>query len=221
MKLSRVFAINLLFIAGVFALSIWAWGQLPPNAQIPTRFNFDGTPVAYMGKVSGLFLLPAITLAFAITELILPKIEPNQNNIRRSSKAYNIFSVALVIFFAIVHITIVLSALEKTIDTSNVISVALGGFLIIIGNYFGKIRRNYSFGFRTPWTLSSDLAWHKTHRWTGLLTVVHGFAFIVAGLSASSTLLIFTLISFLMVSVVILPVYSYLLWKSDTNRSAE
>ena len=115
MKPSRIFVINLLFIVAMFALSIWAWTQLPAEAQIPTRFDFDGTPIAYMSKPEGLFLSPIIALAIAIAELILPKVEPNQNNIRRSSKAYNVFSVAIIIFFGIVHAVIVLSALEKTI----------------------------------------------------------------------------------------------------------
>ena len=148
MKLSRIFIINLLFIAAMFGLSTWAWVQLPPNAQIPTRFDFDGTPIAYMGKIGGLLLSPLIALTLAITDLILPKIEPNRDNMRRSAKAYNVFSVAIIIFFGIVHAVIVLSALEKTVNTTNVISIALGGFMIVIGNYFSKIRRNYSFGFR-------------------------------------------------------------------------
>ena len=221
MKLNRILLVNLLFITAMFAISIWTWQQLPPDAQIPTRFDFDGTPTTYMGKMAGLLLSPTIALAIAITDLILPKIEPNQDNIRRSSKAYNVFSIAIIIFFAIVHATIVLSALDKAIDTTNIISIALGGFMVIIGNYFSKIRRNYSFGFRTPWTLSSDLAWHKTHRWAGWLTVIHGLAFIVVGLFSSTTFLVVTLISFSVVSIIVLPIYSYLLWKSDSNRSME
>ena len=222
MKLSRIFVINLLFVVGMLALSIWAWRELPPNVRIPTRFDFDGKPIAYMGKVGGLFLLPLLTLSIPLTDLIiLPKTEPNQNNIKRSKRAYTAISIATVVFMAIVHVTIVLAAVEQTINTSNVIAIALGILMMIIGNYLTKIRRNYSFGFRTRWTLSSDLAWHKTHRWASWLTVIHGVAFIVASLSNSTTLIKLSLISFAVVSIIVLPVYSYWLWKSDSNRLTE
>ena len=94
-------------------------------------------------------------------------------------------------------------------------------FLFMQKVYLSKIRRNHSFGFRTPWTVSSDLAWHKTHRWAAWLTVVHGLMFIVAGWQSNTNLLIFTTISFLVVTIAILPVYSYFLWKSDPNRTAK
>ncbi|MEL6439006.1 MAG: SdpI family protein [Cyanobacteria bacterium J06621_8] len=163
MKLSRVFTINLLIVMEMFALSFWAWGQLPTDAQIATRFAFDGSPVGYMGKTEGLLLEPLIALVFTLICPILPKIEPT--NLKRSKPAYAIFSLALVIFLSIVQGAIVFGALGKTTDTLKIIVFALGGFLIIFGNYLSKIRRNHFFGVRTPWTLSSDLAWHKTHRW--------------------------------------------------------
>ena len=221
MKLNRVFIINLLLIVGIFALSIWAWVQLPPDAQVPTRFDFDGTPTAYMGKLGGLLFLPAMALAFAITELISPKIEPNRDNMRRSSKAHNVFSVAPIVFFGIIHLTIVLSALDKSINTTNIVTTALGLFMVITGNYLSKIRRNHSFGFRTPWTISSELAWHKTHRLASWLTVIHGFTLIVTGLISSAILPIIILISFVALDIIVLPIYSYYLWKSDPKRLSD
>ena len=221
MKLSRIFIVNLLLIAGMLTLSVWAWEQLPANAQIPTRFDFDGTPIAYMNKSIGLLLMPLVTSIVALNDLISPRIEPNQNNIQRSKKAYDIVSLTGVIFCAVVHLTIILSALGKAIDTTDIITVAMGVLTVVSGNYLSKIRHNYSFGFRTRWTLASNLAWHKTHRWASWLTVAHGLAFIVAGLSSSTAFLIITLISFATASLIILPIYSYLLWKSDSNHSTE
>ncbi|MDJ0590085.1 MAG: SdpI family protein [Pleurocapsa sp. MO_226.B13] len=221
MRLRRIFTLNLLFVAGMLALSIWAWVQLPADARIATRFDFDGSPIAYMNKLGGLLLLPLMTFSIALVDLILPRIEPNRDNLKRSGKAYAVFSAGIVIFFSIVHVAIVLSALEQAVDIPTIITLTLGGFLIVTGNYLSKIRRNYSFGLRTPWTLSSDLAWNKTHRWAGWFTVVHGVALMVTSVRSHTILPVIVLISFVIVSIVILPVYSYLLWKSDSNRIAE
>ena len=43
----------------------------------------------------------------------------------------------------------------------------------------GQIRSNFMMGIRTPWTLSSDLAWEKTHRLGGWLFMVAGALMIV------------------------------------------
>ncbi|GAB4543096.1 MAG: SdpI family protein [Pleurocapsa sp.] len=221
MKLKRIFIVNLLLIAVMLGFSAWAWIQLPPDAQIPTRFDFDGAPIAYMSKVGGLLLLPLVAMAIAVINLVLPATEPNRENIKRSQKAYGATAISGMLFLTLVHVLITLSALNKSIDTSDIIALALGIFFIVIGNYLSKIRRNYTFGFRTPWTLSSSLAWHKTHRWAGWLTVMHGLLLIIAGWQSNVSLLVFFLVSFAVVSIIILPVYSYFLWKSDPNRISE
>lgn len=71
----------------------------------------------------------------------------------------------------------------------------------------------------TIWTLSSDLAWHKTHRLGGWLMILHGLAFLIAGLLSNTTLIVYLVISLLIVSLIILPVYSYCIWRSDSDRS--
>ena len=220
MKLNRVFVINLMLVVGMLALSIWTWWQLPPDAKVATHFNFDGTPSSYMDKTWGLFILPAIALILVVTNRIIPNIEPNQNNIKRSQKAYTIFSLALIIFLSVVHGAMLLFALGKTVDMPMIVILAVGILTIVLGNYLSKIRRNYSFGVRTPWTLSSDLAWHKTHRLASWLTVLHGIGLLVSGLRSHTILPIIVLISFAVTSVVILPIYSYICWRSDDRRLA-
>ena len=202
----------------MLALSIWVWGQLPPNVQIPTRFNFDGSPTAYMGK-EVLLLSPLIVLLVAVTDLILPRTEPNQRNLRRSSKAYTAVSVAIAAVFSSVHVVIILSALGKPVNVAAATNLTIGLFLIIVGNYLSKIRPNHSFGVRTRWTISSDLAWQKTHRLGGWLLVLNGFTFLIAGLSSNVTLLICSIVSLLIISLLVLPIYSYLIWRDDPNRS--
>ena len=53
---------------------------------------------------------------------------------------------------------------------------------VVIGNYLPKVRPNYMMGIRTPWTLTSDLAWDRTHRLGGRLFVLEGIVFILLGL---------------------------------------
>jgi uncharacterized membrane protein len=69
------------------------------------------------------------------------------------------------------------------LDISRVVAVGLGGLLAVIGNVLGKVRYNYVFGFRTPWTLSNEQVWDRTHRFTGWTMSIAGLLLVVAGLA--------------------------------------
>ena len=47
-------------------------------------------------------------------------------------------------------------------------------FFVFIGNVFGKLRKNFFMGIRTPWTLADDEVWLRTHRVGGKLFVLAG-----------------------------------------------
>ena len=92
---------------------------------------------------------------------------------------------------------------------------------IVIGNYLPKVRPNYMVGIRTPWTLTSDLSWDRTHRIGGRLFVLEGVVFIILGLvrPASGTL-IGVLVGGIVLMLVVLFGYSYRVWKTDPARRA-
>ena len=89
---------------------------------------------------------------------------------------------------------------------------------MIIGNVLGKVRSNFVFGVRTPWTLSSDLAWNKTHRLVGRLFVLLGLAMIVVGLVGGTTAFFVLLLGGIGVVLFVAFAYSYRVWKSDPDR---
>jgi uncharacterized membrane protein len=43
----------------------------------------------------------------------------------------------------------------------------VGLLFIVLGNLMPRFRSNFFFGIRTPWTLSSEQMWMKTHRLGG------------------------------------------------------
>jgi uncharacterized membrane protein len=87
----------------------------------------------------------------------------------------------------------------------------------MLSNIMGKIRPNWFVGIRTPWSLSSKLAWTKTHR-------VGGWLFIVLGLGIAATAFIKSewAVSVVLITAIggslALVVYSYFVWRNDPNR---
>lgn len=216
MKLKLV-AINLLIVAAMLALSAWAWHQLPESSRIPVHFGLDGTPDRYGGKFEGLLLTPIITAATTGLLALLPRIEPRRQNLMRSSKAYSIAWIALTLFLGSIHLTIVASALGSSFNFTTIGIVLTGSLLIIVGNYVSKTRSNFFFGIRTPWTLSSELSWQKTQRLGGWLLILHGIALMISGL-VTNTIFFGVIVSLVVVSLLVLPLYSYLVWRGDREQ---
>jgi uncharacterized membrane protein len=125
--------------------------------------------------------------------------------------------ISVLLFIAGLHLVAVLNAVGRPVNMGTAISPLLGVMFIVIGNFMGKIRRNYMFGVRTPWTLASDRAWNKTHRLGGKLFVASGALILVSGLLASGEIAFYVMFGSLMVTVAVLLVYSYLVWKNDPD----
>jgi len=83
--------------------------------------------------------------------------------------------------------------------------------LMFVGNYMGKIRKNFFIGIRTPWTLASDEVWAKTHRLGGWCMVAAGLA-MAAGAFAD---VVTDWIVLIVVGIVLIPVvYSYFAYRA-------
>ena len=67
-----------------------------------------------------------------------------------------------------------LSELEFKLPVGGLISAGIGLIFIFIGNYMPRIRPNYTFGIRLPWTLANETVWYKTHRVGGALLMAAG-----------------------------------------------
>ncbi len=105
------------------------------------------------------------------------------------------------------------------LDITTIAIVGTGLLFIVMGNYLPKVRPNYMVGIRTPWTLTSDLAWDRTHRVGGRLVMLEGIAFILVGLvHPPRPAFIATLIGAIVLLLVFVFAYSYRVWKTDPAK---
>jgi uncharacterized membrane protein len=206
-------------VGALLAVSAWAWLQLPADAQVPIHWGPDGQVNGYASKTVGLFLLPLVTLGVAALMWVIPVIEPRRANFEKSGKAYAAIWVAVVLMLAAVDVVAVAAAMGADLDMTLIVFVATGALFIVIGNYLPKVRSNYLMGIRTPWTLTSDLSWTKTHRVGGRLFVMEGIVFILIGLiRPAPEALVVVLIGGIVAMLVFVFAYSYRVWKTDPAK---
>lgn len=207
-----------LVVLGMLAVSAWAWPQIPDGAQLPIHWGIDGQPNGFAPKWQGLLMLPALTAGIALVLAFAPRVDPRAGNIQRSATAYWAIAVAALVLMVVVHVAAVLAATGRAVNIGMIVSLAVGGLFVVVGNFLGKTRSSWIFGIRTPWTLSSELAWTKTHRLGGYLFVVLGLAVIVAALLAPAAATAYLLLGGVVILIPILFVYSYFAWRDDPDR---
>jgi len=166
--------LSLLLIAFSFAFAAVMYPSLPE--LIPTHWNAAGDPDNYSPKPWGAFLLPAVAwLVFVVMKLI-PVISPKGFRTDQFMEVVRLFQVVFVAFMAVVTVMTLLYAAGYDIDMPRFMSAALGVLFVILGNYLGKVRKNFFIGVRTPWTLASSEVWARTHRLAGWLFTLAGIA---------------------------------------------
>jgi uncharacterized membrane protein len=83
-----------------------------------------------------------------------------------------------------------------------------------------RMRPNWFMGIRTPWTLSDDTVWRKTHRVGGYLFTAAGVIMVLAALLKLPGL-VFIVIGVAGVSALVPIGYSYLLWRQAQERATD
>jgi uncharacterized membrane protein len=211
----RTEATSLLLIVTMFVLAIVSWPIAPD--RMPTHWNGAGDIDRLGGRAEGLFVIPLVALAIYALMLFLPRIDPRRAHYDAFAGPYLLLRTAVLGLLFITYIAVHLSIRGKAVNITTLTTVAGGVFFIVIGNYLPKIQSNWFVGFRTPWTLTSEHSWHKTHRLAGRLFVISGLAIVATGLlwPAALTTVFMTTVA---VAALVSAIYSYFAWRDDPAR---
>jgi uncharacterized membrane protein len=204
--------VSLFLIAAMFILAAAVWNTMPDS--IPVHFGFNGQADRYGGKFEGLLSMPLTASGLYLLFLFLPRIDPKGERYQRFAGSYTIIRTAVIALLAAIQVVIILQSKGVAVDVSTVVTLAMGLLFVVLGNYMGKIRPNWFVGIRTPWTLSSEESWNKTHRLGGKIFVVLGLLMAAASLFQKPWVLLVG-VGLLLACTVILAVYSYTIWKAD------
>ena len=93
----------------------------------------------------------------------------------------------------------------------------MGVLFIAVGFMLRKAKRNFFIGIRTPWTLSSDSVWDKTHQLGAILFMASGALAIIGGFFGGMTAF-WMIFAPLIGSSLFLVIYSYFLYRQETKE---
>lgn len=216
MKYKSALITNILLILIMFALSIWAWEQLPADSKIPVHFGLTGSPDGYAAKLPGLLFFPLLAVVTALVNAGLPQVALRKHSLENSEKTFSIVSVAITAFCGGLHLIAIATAYGTEIDFTTTVGVLAGIFLIAIGISIGQLRRKSYLDVHMPWTVKSELAWYRIYPLGAGLLVLDGIVFIIAGLQSNTQLLSYSCIGVFVICLLILPLYSYFIRKDNS-----
>ena len=187
----RANPVALVTIIASAAVSAFAWAHLPES--VPVHFGLDGQPDRFGPKaelvLGGPLFLLLIWGIFAALLAIDPKVRQQERELKtepdpdaarvglaasRSGREAIVVCALLLIF--VVHAGLLAHGAGLLSHPARMLALALGGFLLLGGNFMGRVRPNWFIGIRTPWTLADDVVWQKTHRIAARTMVAAGVA---------------------------------------------
>ena len=205
----------LALVAAAFLMSAVAYPRLPE--RMPVHWGLDGTADRYGSRLEGAFLLPVVMLAMWGLMRGLPRIDPRRANYAKFADTYDLMITSVLALFALMHAAVIGIALGWPVSIGRLAPALIGLLFVMIGNALPRARPNWWFGIRTPWTLSSDRVWMRTHRVGGYLMLIAGLFWLVAAALPSPWTYGLALAALITSSLGSL-VYSYFAWKQETAQ---
>ncbi|MBI5884551.1 SdpI family protein [archaeon] len=163
--------------------------------------------------------MPLISIGLLALFKAIPRIDPLRKNIEKFRNYFDWFNALILLFLLYIHLLVIAWNLGYKFDFIALMAPALGALFYFTGVMLKHAKRNWFIGLRTPWTLSSDKVWDKTHAKAGKLFKLAGIIALFGAVFKEYALYL------LLVPVIAfsayLMIYSWLEFKKATvNRKA-
>jgi len=209
MKLIRPAIVLVLVLTAVITLAAY---PLMPGI-VASHWNAAGEVNGTMPKFWGLIIIPLLMYGFSALFAVLPRIDPLRNNYRKFQDYYEGFILVFAAFLSFIQLQIILWGLGTQVSPNLTLPIMIGILFIYIGFLLEHAEPNWFVGIRTPWTLSSDSVWKKTHQKGATLFKLAGVVSMV-GILAGIYAWLFILVPAIAIAVYTV-VYSYVEFRRE------
>lgn len=208
-KETKIIALAIIILS--FIIGFYFYPTMP--CRMASHWNIKGEVDGYMSRFWGLFLMPIISVFLVLLFVLIPKIDPMKANIEKIKKHYENFIVLLLLFLFYLYILTIFWNIGLRFAMVRFLVPAFATLFYYCGVLIEKAKRNWFIGIRTPWTMSSEAVWNKTHRIGGRLFKLVAI-FSLLGLYFQDCAFFFMLFPLLSV-VIYTTIYSYFEYRKE------
>ena len=180
-------------VGAQLAASALSYGRLPD--RFPIHFDIHGTADGFASRPLGAFLMPLVSLGIWAFVRTFPRRLEGEARARALASPLAETALLVSALMAGLHFVMLDVALSGDTKAGRGLAFVLAAFSLALGLLMPKLRRNGIAGIRTPYTLSSDETWQKTHRIGGMFFVAAGIVGLVGAAAGSVSLVISALVT--------------------------
>lgn len=209
MRKSEIIIFGIILLS--FAIGIYYYPQMPE--KLASHWNAQGQVDGYTSKFWGLFLMPIISVGMLLLFILIPRIDPLKSNIQQFRKYFDGFVVLIMVFLFYLYLLTIFWNSGYTFNMITFLSPAFAILFYYSGILIENAKRNWFIGIRTPWTMSSNKVWDKTHKIGGKLFKIAGVVTLLAIFFETYAIYIIV-VPLIMVSIYTV-VYSYFEYQKE------
>ncbi len=203
-----------------FIVAVYGYIVLPDI--VPIHWGANGQPDGFGPKWVATFLYPLMSIGIYVLIRGLMAASPSlggRDMTAANLKLAKLILAGILLFMLVVQLTTTAASMGIGFNISLVSTLATSVLFIFLGNYLGKVQRNFWIGIRTPWTITNAVVWERTHRLGGWLFVAVGLIGIVC--SFIPLLRVWGIVVPVIAVSLFLCIYSYVCYRQQTNADHE
>jgi uncharacterized membrane protein len=194
-----------------FAASVYFYMHFPAN--VPIHWSYTGEVDGWGSAGFAAFFMPVLNVILYLLLTFIPMVDPKKENIAEFGEVYGLFKTAVIFVMTAIFFMVGYSGLGYHVPVGVYVPLLVGLLFLLIGYVLKRAKQNWTIGIRTPWTLSSEAVWNKTHRMASKYFIIAGIIIALEGLMPV-WLRIPAFVAAL-VLVIVPVVYSYFLFKKE------
>ena len=200
-------------VVAALVASAAVYGRLPE--RVPTHWNAAGDADGYGPRLFGVLIGPVMLAFVALLAPQLPRIDPRGASYAKFQPTFRLVVNTVLTLLLALHGVMLAAMLGARPPMARLGTFSLGVLIAVVGNSLPRVRPNWMFGIRTPWTLASDRVWERTHRVGGYLLLGAGLVMMVAALTLPSPAAARVTGGALTISVASAVLFSYVAWRRE------
>ncbi len=209
--------LRIALLAGLAAAVVAGFVLVPPGAMLPVHWGISGAADAYWPKELAL-LMPVVMAALVWgLFLVLPRLA-KAAELDAGRHPLGVVLTSLTALALLIEAATVLIGVGVEVNMVQVLAIAIGAGMVVLGNALPKSRPNSLAGLRIPTTLRDPKNWHATHRFTGMLVIGGGVLLLIVALVAPVAALVWWLLACVLLPLAAGVLYSLALARQAGNR---
>jgi len=201
--------LGVIFLAAV-VMNVLAYPKLPE--RMACHWGPGGQPDNWVDKSIGVWIMPGTAVALSVLFFVILLIDPLRKNIEKFFSYYAGFIIIMNLFLLAMHGWMLLWNIGIQIPANVFVPIGMACLIFYLGIVTSRVKRNWFIGIRTPWTLSNEIVWQKTHKLGGVLFRIAAIIMLIGAVFPKYAIL-FVLVPVLSVAAITL-VYSLIIWKT-------